>query len=298
MATSSSATDLLRRSAIAQSGAVSMVRSLCLLLAFTLGFAGSASGQDVHGRVMDLTSEQPIASALVMLIGADHVVRSAVTSDAAGAFVLNSSGTDSVRVRVQRAGYAAVESLPLALSREQPLQLEIRLRPTPVALAGVTVTAPRAAEHARFLTRQRTGFGEYLDPADIAKINPKSTTNLLLGSTGVGLRASGSGRRLVAIPRGGNPARPCIPTVFLDGTLLPADNLDRSSGPGGFSAAMANDPLREKGISIDAHVPVAWLRAVEVYARPANAPPEFQRPFMKGCPVVILWTAHGFGELN
>ena len=40
------------------------------------------------------------------------------------------------------------------------------------------------------------------------------------------------------------------------------------------------------------------VRAVEVYRTPASAPSEFQRPFMRDCPVVLIWTDFGFGFGN
>ena len=52
---------------------------------------------------------------------------------------------------------------------------------------------------------------------------------------------------------------------------------------------------REGGVRVESVVAARTVRAVEVYQRPSHAPPEYQRPFMPECPVVLIWTDYGFG---
>ena len=259
-----------------------MFRNSYLLPILLILFPGAASAQEVRGKVSDVFTEQPIPSALVLLIGSDGGISAAVRSDPIGNFILPVADEDSVRVRVQQVGYGTVESISLAVSRAKPLQLEIRLRPRPVQLEGVTVTAPENGNLAAFLKRRESGFGVYLGPKEIAKIDPKTTSGLLFRMAGSMIRLSKSVRAIVAVS-GGNP---CIPRVYLDGWRL----------KGAESTGVAS--ARDSGVSIDSFVPVYSLQAVEVYRNPQNAPAEFQEGLIADCPVIMLWTDHGFRDLD
>lgn len=268
-----------------------MQRSIATLLVTLAIIASPLHAQSIRGKVTDVATGKPIATALVALIDADGSLGSAATTDASGMFFLRIPGSDSVRVRVSRLGYANVESIPLGIAVGDTLHLDVGLRPVPVEIAGVTATAPRTADHERFLARQRTGFGQYLGPEDIEKMKPTSTATLLVGMPNAHLRLGSSGRTIVAKPR--DQRLSCVPAVYVDGDLLEEDSPANQST--GFTPFRSEAPTRDGGVRIDAFVRAESVRAVEVYRNPAQAPPEFQQAFMPDCAVVVIWTTHGFG---
>lgn len=191
-----------------------------------------------------------------------------------------------MKIRVTRVGYRVVESVYVAVSRFAEVSLRIGLHPVPVELEGVTVEAPRTRDHERFLQRQRRGFGKYLGPEDLAKLKAPNTPALLFQMPGAFVFPDATGRGLLAHPTGGTtagggglggarPAAFCTPPVYVDGWRVDAT------------------------IPLDAVAPPAWVRAVEVYRDPQNAPAEFRDSSVRGaCPIIVIWTKFGFGDFE
>jgi hypothetical protein len=278
-----------------------MLRSCTLTLIGLLFLAAAARAQEIRGVIRDVTTEEPLASAVVMLLDGEGVLHESVLSDTAGGFSFRIPRTDSLRLRVQRYGFATVQSVALRLSPRDSLRLEIRMRPTPIPLAGVTAT--RAMARSRnlegFLVRQRTGYGKYLGPGDIARIRPRSTTTLLAAVPGSPIVSGGSALGIVARSRDAR-AEPgllrgtCVPTVYVDGLVLRGEPVSQEMWPDIGNPTDAPH-TREPGVRVESVVAARTVRAVEVYQRPAHAPPEFQRPLMAECPVILIWTDYGFG---
>lgn len=264
---------------------VLVVSSLLLALA-----AGSVSAQEIRGRVMEVVSEAPLGSAVVTAIDADSTVVGLALSDSAGAFALTVPEDVTGRVRVERLGYTTVETVVLELGSLEAVPLEVRLRPQPIELEGVTGVARLELNRnvKGFLRRERTGFGAYMGPAEIAEIRPTTATNMLTRVPAGFVAPSPSGRGILIMTpwmrhgnqRSRNPrdrAIPgyCDPTVYVDGALLD-----------------------EGGSRLDAWVPAVSIRAVEVYRNPRQAPPYFQRSYFvddPDCAIVLIWTDYGFG---
>jgi Na+(H+)/acetate symporter ActP len=93
---------------------------LTTLPLFLLLNAGAASAQEVRGTVSDVTEGEPLAGALLALVDGDSLVRATAISDDAGTFLLRPPAGDSLRLRVQRIGYAALESVPISLGWRLP----------------------------------------------------------------------------------------------------------------------------------------------------------------------------------
>jgi hypothetical protein len=278
-----------------------MLRSCSLTLLGLLLFTPAAPAQEIRGVILDITSEEPLASAVVMLLDGEGVLHESVLSDTAGGFAFRIPRTDSLRLRVQRYGFATVQSITLRLSTRDSLQLEIRMRPAPIPVAGVTAT--RAVARSRnlegFLVRQRMGYGKYLGPGDIARIRPRSTMTLLAAVPGSPIVSGGSGLGIVARSRDarsepGMLRGTCVPTVYVDGLVLRGEPVSQERWPDISDPADAAH-TREPGVRVESVVAARTVRAVEVYQRPAHAPPEFQRPLMAECPVILIWTDYGFG---
>lgn len=131
------------------------------------GAASDASDKAaaVRGVVLD-SAGAPVPGARVALATrADGVV-----TDSAGAFSLagQPSGTQSLVVR--RLGYLPGE-LTVNLTRRAPREVVIRLRRFVPTLEAVMIEARRnvALDGVGFNARQKTGFGRYLGPSDLAR---------------------------------------------------------------------------------------------------------------------------------
>jgi hypothetical protein len=278
-----------------------MARLTFIVLVSLLLAAAAAQAQEIRGAIFDVSTEARLSGAVVMLLDGEGVLRETVLTDTAGTFTLRFAVSDSIRLRVERYGYRAVESVNLRLDRRDSLRLEIRMRPTAIQIPGVTATAHsnRSRNLEGFLIRQRSGYGKYLGPGEIARLRPRSTLSLLTAVPGSPIISGSSGNAVLARSRDareevGRPTGTCVPTVYVDGLELDPEP-DASSmvppPPGDWIPPHTQEP----GVRVESYARARTVRAIEVYQRPAHAPHEFQRPLMPDCTVVLIWTDFGFG---
>ena len=88
--------------------------------------------QTIRGRVQNEVSGEKLAGAAVLLTDVQCAVGTATRSGIDGSFVLRTSAGDTVRLRVERPGYAGVDTQPWVLNRGSTLELQLRLRPAPL----------------------------------------------------------------------------------------------------------------------------------------------------------------------
>jgi hypothetical protein len=262
------------------------ILSLVLLL-----LSAEASAQRIRGVVRDAATGEPIEGAVLTAIGPDSVVRGAGLSEPDGSFRLDLPTLAGLQLRAQHPGYATQRSMLITLGRGDTLRLEVGMRAEAVALEGVTVRAVANQNLRRFLRRKSTGFGSYMGPEQIATIPTKSSTHILLGMPGSPLMLGANGRTLMMRTRGATPTTsgaPCAPSIYVDGYSITGEREMRRWGGQGRSSNVAT------GVALESFVPTGAIRAVEVYHNPAQAPGDYQRPFME-CGVVLIWTDYGFG---
>lgn len=260
------------------------------------------SAQEVRGRVVDSASDRPLSQAVVSVVRGDTMIVAAL-SDSAGGFALDVPDAEAVRLRVEAFGYATFESGMLAYVRPEGLELDVRMEPRPLELAGLTATARSRVEDdalAGFLERRRMRAGRFLGPTEIAELQPRSGDLLIASIPGIrrdyewgsgfyAARRSSFGTGFEPVAQGQGPEHlvynpgigHCLPTVYLDGEILDEGRLN--SLPGG--------PL----LSIDWYVPHTAIRAVEVYPEPRDAPASYHRGSSLRCAIVMVWTERGFG---
>lgn len=235
-----------------------------------------AAAQQVRGVVLDATSEAPIEGALLTFVALDSTILAAAISDSTGRFLVAVLAGSSGRLRAQSIGYAEVVSVPLAFGESDDLTLEIRLRPRPIPVEGVTAVVELELNRRLrgFLRRQRDGFGRYLGPREIARARPSTASDLLWPLSGR-LVPSKAGVRAIVPGKDGY----CNPAVYVDGNLINRQDM-----------AGHNEPA-----DVDANVSPQAVKAVEVYNRPYQAPARFQWPFMPDCPIILIWTGFELG---
>lgn len=108
-----------------------------------LAVAGPAAAQVVRGTVVDQFSRAPIASGIVLLLGADGTERDRTLTDATGRFLLRSQVPGEHRLRTLIIGFQPWESQAFSLAMGQTVERAIELDLLRVALPPITVEAER-----------------------------------------------------------------------------------------------------------------------------------------------------------
>jgi hypothetical protein len=127
-----------------------------LLVAAALLLPDLAFAQTLRGRVIDAGDERPLAGAEVVLTSGTQQLRA--VADAAGSFVVT-TGAGSWRVRASMIGYAAFDAPPVAIGRDELVEVTLRLSRSPMQLPGIAVDTRRAdprhdATYEGFLARR------------------------------------------------------------------------------------------------------------------------------------------------
>ena len=156
-----------------------------ILLLVGLGLPAGARAQQIRGTILDDATELPVALAQVQLLRNDGRVLQSLLSDTLGEFVLPAPRRDSVRVRVERIGYATVTSGLLVLQPAELVTVQVRLTAQAVPVKGITVVARKAAparlqqffERAEF--NKKMGRGRIWLRADIERLNISSVRQLI-----------------------------------------------------------------------------------------------------------------------
>lgn len=225
-------------------------------LALSLG-AASGGAQEIRGTVNDGMIDRPLNGTVLTALSADSTVVATTMTDDAGTFLLPVPAGRELRLRVTHLDYHVLESVPLTLSPTDTLNLEIQLRPDPIPLEGISAV----------LRRQRSDFGYYLTPDDIAQIDAHTIPTLLARLPFV--IPLGSGVAMFDPRREGGV---CQPTIHVDGSLVdvPATN-------------------------VETFLSTSSIRAVEMYRRPNQAPPQYWNPTREECGVMLIWTDYSLG---
>lgn len=234
-------------------------------LAAALALTQAAAAQVVHGRVVDAGTGAPVRAAVWLReLGLPDV--GPVRADSAGEFTLRAPRPGMFRLAAGGVGYRETESLAFELEADDSIEVVFRLSPGAVLLDPLEVVASarrRPGWLEDFRRRaERGAFGWFATRAEIERLRPVRTTELLRAVPGIRL-VPGRGAGYAVRGRGG-----CVPAVYLDGVRL----------PGGAG-------------SIDLWTSPSSLEGIEVYHGTA-VPAEFSRPG-SACGAVLLWSRMG-----
>ena len=223
----------------------------------------------IVGRVLDASTEDPVATATVSLAGRP----AAVQSDRQGRFALTGVPGGEHLLEVERIGYASLR-YQVTVVRGLSTELQIGLVPAPVDMAPLVVTAtrPRRLEINGFYDRryfgELIGGGTYFTLEDIDRRRPLRVSHMLADAPGIRLRCPGSGFRDCWVESsraaGGFTPGGCELSAYLDGSPIPVRELDTLVLP----------------------VEVA---GIEVYQGAGELPPEFGG-YDARCGAVVIWT--------
>ena len=232
----------------------------------------SLEAQTVEGRILEASSERPVAAARVMLLDTARVPVASTTSHSSGTFSVHVREPGDYLLLVQALGYASFLDGIYELGDGGEISLEIRLRPSPLELDSLEVSVKRAFSEARlrgtgFDQRRSTGFGYFVTPEEVERRDPFILWDLIQGIPGIfNASTSGIGTELVLF-KPGLGAMYCSPRVYVDGM--------RMSNPVG---------------SLETVVRARDVLALEVYTRGSSAPIQFGGTTGDGCGVVLIWT--------
>lgn len=156
-------------------------RNICLAVTTVLLLGRtSALAQAVSGTLVDESTGHPVAGASVLLLDSDTVARRGARTDESGAWSIRvSTGSGPYFIRVQKAGYATVETALFQIG-EQPISMRLTTRPEVVTLEGVS---SQRLTYEGILSRRERRMGYVMSPDEIAarigRLGPTDTDHFL-----------------------------------------------------------------------------------------------------------------------
>ncbi len=268
--------------------------------------AQTAAAQRLYGRLLDLESDQPIASGILTLITEDGERIATAVTDEDGNWLLEVPVAGVYFVEAKRLGYQPWVDGPLEVQPGDDALFSYHLNPAAIALSPIEISAAATERYlglTGFYERQRSDFGHFVTPEDIEKRQATTVTELLGTIPGVRVVSSGmAGNRFVQlrgslISRGGI----CRPRVYVDGLIFMRGDsrpigADEFGNPELFVDSRGNltDATRYQGLTIDDIAHPSTIAAIEVYRTGAQVPVQFGGTSIETrCGVIVVWTRVG-----
>ncbi len=210
------------------------------------------------GRVVDRSTDRPVATAAVRLLGLTEVAE----SDRQGRFRLTGVPAGTHELEVRRIGYAPLRHA-VEVTRGLTMEVEIGLVREPVGLEPLVVstTRSRRLEIKGFYERKHwgelLGLGTYYTAEDIDRRRPIRISHMIADAAGIRTR----GGVIYNVRMGG-----CPTNIYLD-----------------------NIKIEGGSESIDSLVLPIEVAGLEVYKGPASLPAEFSGSDSR-CGAIVIWT--------
>ena len=279
---------------------------LCTVLYAVLS-SHSMAAQRLHGRLIDLLTDQPIPAGILTLLTEDGDPMATVVTDEEGYWVLHAPTPGHYYVEAKRLGYQPWIDGPVTIKRGEDWNAVYHLQPLAVRLDPIEVSAQATVRYLElngFYERQRTDFGHFVEPEAIERRQATKVTELLAAIPGVRLVPTGAGlgRRQVQL-RGSHITQGglCRPRIFVDGLIYNRGE----SRPTGFddwgNPERAADPNENPDLldayveaDIDDIVHPSSIAGIEVYRSGAQVPVKFGGGSIQTrCGVIVIWTKAG-----
>lgn len=223
----------------------------------------------MQGRILSAAGDTPLSQASVTLVDSLGTPLDTDVTGASGVFRFElEPGLQSVYIQGQALGYLAFFDGPIPLGGSEPVEVELRLQPAPLALDSLAVTVEgrsRSLEKNGFYVRERLGAGFHLDRSFIQqRISALNLDDLLRTIPGVSV-----GNRGQVTFQGARSVQGCTPNVYLDGALV--------------VTAASPDPLWSRNL-----IDPLDVDGIEIYRRPAEVPAQYSATGV--CGVVLIWS--------
>ncbi|MEO7964674.1 MAG: carboxypeptidase-like regulatory domain-containing protein [Gemmatimonadaceae bacterium] len=188
-------------------------------------------------------------------------------TNANGVYSMRELPTGTWTLEARALGFLPVRQ-PVDVYPDSELVVNVELERIGAILDTVKVTAQRiyiSPEMRDFEQRRKAGFGYFMDEDAINKRSPVFTSDLFRMAPGVTvLPSSGFGYSVLMRSRSLMSAY-CVPAFFIDGMRVTMDFMSLDDVVSGYE-----------------------VRAIEVYTRASNVPPQFNT--MNGCGSIVVHT--------
>jgi len=284
---------------------LSRYAGFCLIPLCTVVLSSPLSAQRLSGRLLDLESNEPVASGLLTLLTADSVLLATAMTDPTGSWHLEAPAPGSYYVQARRLGYQPWVAGPLELNAGDSINSVFHLKRLAVMLDPIEVTARAATmrylEGAGFYERQRADFGHFMTPDEIDKRQAARVTDLLMALPGVNLvsMTGGSvGARYLQLRGGGlQQGGQCRPRIFVDGLMYARGDAGPDIAEGNLDVDQQFElEMRrlDNGLNLDDIGHPSTIAAVEVYRSAVQVPVQFGGTSVETqCGVIVIWTRTG-----
>ena len=229
-------------------------------------FPMSAGTAPYHVIVRDLKG-RPVTNARVRILG-----RSPVRSNEAGAVTLDSIARGTQTLEVLAIGYQPERRMVDVAAGGEPTDTVV-LTSLKSVLDTIRITGGR--DPTGFELRRNSRVGQFITAADIARENPRRTTQLLRTRKLLHYTVDRNGFGLIDVDHS------CLPLVLLDGFPLRPGEAPRVPGEAELDWTVHPDEIG----------------GVEIYTSPAQLPPEIARLSFgpPPCAAIVFWTRERLG---
>lgn len=213
----------------------------------------------LRGRVVG-SNGAPLANARVAIRDAGVDVR----SDDAGRFALANLPTGTWNLDIRAVGHEPL-TRPVDIVEHDSATLAYTMSRLVVAdtfRIRATMSNGATTNMAAFEERRKAGFGRYLGPEELNKLEPLLFSDIMLRFPALRLQRADWG--YVITMRATGMAARCAPRIYVDNVLTPNDG------------------------SLDSFLMASQISAVEVYAG-SMGPPQYMDA-LSGCGSILVWT--------
>ncbi len=116
-----------------------MLKRAFMIVVLVLGTADLLSAQAVRGRLLDASSAEPVAGALIVLLDADGTEVTSTVTSARGTYLLRAPGAGVFRLRTERIGFQSSLSNDITLLANETVTEELTASSSAIVLPVLAV---------------------------------------------------------------------------------------------------------------------------------------------------------------
>ncbi len=248
----------------------------------------SVHAQVIQGRVLHVSSGDPVRDASVVLLEGEQIRRGTLT-ELDGSFIIEAPKSGTYTIRVGAAGFTTWDSRPIKVGTDAPVEMMVRLSEEGAGNLLAGFDRRREGGQGTFLTKDeiKKGGRDFTDvmrlvagvsvvPLPIDSSLVASQDAARIGGEYAGrnytVRIAGGGvqQRAVGAGQTREASTDCVPVLWVDGRWW--GPIDKASDVGPDGTLIPRD-----------------LERIEVYHK-SEVPPEFDSGLDTLCGVIVVWT--------
>jgi hypothetical protein len=257
-----------------------VLQLLYATLAISLVNAPGARAQSISGTVKEATTQSAVSDAVILLLGADKHLKTAVRSTSDGKYVIAAPAPGEYYLSLQKTGLTTINTELIKVGTA-PIERNFDVTISPPTLSPVTVTGksivnvagPNKHKYDLFLLRRNLGIGTFLTREQIES-KPASQTYQLFQNI-PGLKISQHGTEWFI------RSQRCPPKLPVNDGPAPSMDDDTPDFP-----ILFIDGFRVKGLSSLRELSPTDIEGIEVYQGAAQLPAEAKG---NACAAIFVW---------